>query len=387
MISEESNKQHQKHAKLTRPELGEFGRDELAIIGTTCANIKNLASKIINGLTCKVAYVDADHKTEERGVNDNTVSSNGGYLEYTDKITFRRIDFKRDPNIFQRRMLFNEQDLVLVNGNHFAAKSQIVVVDPVKNLEKKQDKLSDVVLILLKEKDAVIPDFLQKLPGFHKIPVLSFDDETRIIDFVKSFLAQKVPALHGLILSGGQSSRMKMDKGSLSYHGISQRQYLFNLLSNYCNKTFISCNAQQAVELDGELPIIRDNFLQLGPMGGILSALQTDPNAAWLTVACDLPYLSEKTIQYLVQNRNPSKTATAFLDPKGEFPEPLITIWEPKSYSILLQFLSQGYSCPRKALIISDIELLKAPDEKEFLNANFPEEYQDALKHLKTNKV
>ncbi|MGI8636301.1 MAG: hypothetical protein ACR2KZ_12960, partial [Segetibacter sp.] len=216
MISEESNKQHQKHAKLTRPGLGEFGRDELAIIGTTCANIKNLAAKIINGLTCKVAYVDADHKTEARELNDNTVLSNGGYFEYTDKITFRRIDFKTDLNIFQRRMLFNEQDLVLVNGNHFAAKSQIVVVDPVKNLEKKLDKLTDVVLILLKEKDAIIPDFLQKLPNFHSIPVLSFDDETGIIDFVKSFLAQKVPALHGLILSGGQSSRMKMDKGSLS---------------------------------------------------------------------------------------------------------------------------------------------------------------------------
>ena len=386
MISEESNKPHQKHAKLARPALGEFGRNELAIVGTTCANIKALAARIIKSLSCKVAYVDADHKPAETEAGNNTVLNNVGNLEYTDKISFQRIDFKTSLNVFQRRTLFNEQDLIIVNGNHFSAKSQVVVIDPIKNLEKKLDKLTDVVLILLNEESDSVPEYFQNLTGFAKIPVLSLQDETGINDFFKKFLNEKISPLHGLILSGGQSSRMRKDKGSLSYHGVSQRQYLFDLLSNYCTGSFISCNAQQATELNGALPFIEDNFLHLGPMGGILSALQSDPNCAWLTVACDLPYLSERTIEYLVQNRNPSKAATAFLDPNGEFPEPLITIWEPKSFSILLQFLAQGYSCPRKALINSDIELLKAPDAKEFVNANFPEEYEDALKNLKTSK-
>ncbi|HKI46429.1 MAG TPA: NTP transferase domain-containing protein, partial [Balneolales bacterium] len=125
----------------------------------------------------------------------------------------------------------------------------------------------------------------------------------------------------------------------------------------------------------------------LGPMSGILSAFQSDPDAAWFTVACDLPYLSCQTLDFLLKNRNPSKAATAFYDPKGEFPEPLITIWEPRSYPALLQFLSQGYTCPRKALINSDTRLLQAPDVNELRNVNNPEEYEEAVKELSHEAV
>ncbi|GEO09585.1 hypothetical protein SAE01_20810 [Segetibacter aerophilus] len=377
---------HQKHAKLARPDLGEFGRNEIAILGTTCNNIRTLANSLVKQLSSssKIAYVDADHKDagSSDNINDTTIA-NGGFLEYTNKISFQRLDFKNDLNSFQRRAIFNDQDLIIVNGNHFTAKAQIVVIDPVKNLEKKLEQLTDIRLILLKDETVSIPDFLKRHEGFNEIPVLSLNDENGIAEFIRELLSKRIPPINGLVLSGGLSSRMKKDKGDLNYHGVSQREYLYELLSKHCNKAFISCNAEQAVELGGRLPFIQDNFLHLGPMGGILSALQTDPNAAWLTIACDLPYLTERTIEYLVANRNSSKTATAFLDPSGDFPEPLITLWEPKSYFVLLQFLSQGYSCPRKVLINSDILLLKAPNEKEFLNANSPEQYEMAVSELR----
>jgi molybdopterin-guanine dinucleotide biosynthesis protein A len=383
VISDGANDQHQKHTKLSRPIIGEFGRNEIAILGTTCDNIKKLAREIISDLSNSyvISYVDADHHSTKTDGGETEIS-NGAFIEFTDKINFQRVDFKNHLSPFQRRILFNDQDLVIVNGNHFAAQSQIVIIDPVKDLEKKVKKLTDVKLILLKEKSLAIPEFLQKLPGFESIPVLSLDDLNAIQGFVREFVQSRIPQLKGLVLSGGESSRMKTDKGNLNYHGVNQRKYLYELLLKNCSETFISCNQKQAVELKDVLPIIQDTFLNLGPLGGILSAFQIDPNVAWLTVACDLPYLSEKTIEYLVQNRNPSKMATAFLDPEGTFPEPLITIWEPKAYQVLLQFLSLGYSCPRKALINSDIQLLKAPEVKELQNVNYPNEYQEALARL-----
>ncbi|MDQ6815696.1 MAG: NTP transferase domain-containing protein [Bacteroidota bacterium] len=387
MILEETNKPHQKHAKLTRPDLGAFGRNELAIVGTTCANIKQLAYSIIERMPVyKIAYVDADHKRGHEEEANVVALTNGVSLEYTDKISFQRVDSKTRLNPFQNRTLFNEQHLVIVNGNHFAGRSQIVVVDPLKNLEKKIDQLTDVRLILLKEADSGIPDFLQKLPGINSVPVLALQDVNAISAFVRKFLQERVPSLHGLVLSGGQSSRMKKDKGSISYHGISQRQYLYDLLSKHCIKTFVSCNAEQAVEIGDTVPLIQDSFLKMGPAGGVLSALRTDPNAAWLVVACDLPYLSESTIKYLVEHRNPAKNATAFLDPDGQFPEPLVAIWEPRSYLTLLQFVGQGYSCPRKTLTNSDIELLTAPDATEFLNVNSPDQYEDAVLNLRKRR-
>ena len=74
--------------------------------------------------------------------------------------------------------------------------------------------------------------------------------------------------------------------------------------------------------------------------------------------------------------------ATAFYDSDNKFPEPLITIWEARAYPILLQFLSQGYSCPRKVLINSDIELLAAPNVSELKNVNYPHERDEAFNHF-----
>jgi molybdopterin-guanine dinucleotide biosynthesis protein A len=113
-----------------------------------------------------------------------------------------------------------------------------------------------------------------------------------------------------------------------------------------------------------------------------LSAFQTNPNTAWFTLACDLPYLSSQTLDYLADHRNPSKIATCFIDSENKFPEPLITIWEPRAYPIMLQFLSQGYSCPRKVLINSDVELLQAPVIADLQNVNYPQQRQEAMEYL-----
>jgi len=387
-VTSAANKPHQKHAKLARLEAGEFGRNELAIVGTTCDNIRHLAYGIISQLTAyKIAYADADHKGENADRERLSAINNNGYAEYINKIFFTRLDINTQPNPFQKRALLNDCDLVLVNGNHFTASSQVMVLDPAKSLQNKLDKLTNVRLILLKDYTGQIPDYITNhLPHFSAIPVLPFDDTQAIIDFVSDFMQQQIPAVNGLVLSGGLSTRMGNDKSEINYHGTTQRQHVFNLLSSYCKEVFVSCNQEQAQSI-GDLPFIQDSFLGLGPLGGILSAFQQNPNVAWLTVACDLPLLSTAIIQYLISHRNPSKMATAFLDSAGEFPEPLVTIWEPRAYPILLQFLSQGYSCPRKALINSDVAILQAPDAFAFKNVNTTEEYKDvmAILHNKHN--
>lgn len=374
---------HQKHAKLTRPQLGEFHRNELAILGTTCSNIRTLANKLIQELYAKykIAFVDADHKAPE--ADDDSALNHGASLEFIDKITYRSLNYKASFNAFENRNLFNEQDLVMVNGNHFNAQSQIVVIDPVKSLDQKLEKLTNIQLILLADGVEVLPPYIIQhlLPGT-AAPILKLSDALAIANFLDKYLIQRIPALNGLVLAGGQSQRMQTDKGSLKYFGKSQRLHVHELLSVWCTETYISCANAQAVNEQEQLRVIVDAFLGLGPFGGILSALQTNPNSAWLTVACDLPYLSAQTLAYLVEHRNPSKMATCFIDSDNKFPEPLITIWEPRAYPLMLQFLSQGYSCPRKVLINTDIELLQAPVIDDLQNVNYPEEREAAMVNL-----
>lgn len=374
MISPASHK-HEKHATLARPG-GEWGRSELAIIGTTCDDCKALATAIIQQLSSyKIAYADAEHKTEA-AENESPVSHTA-FIGYTSKISYTQLNTRVQPNAFQKRVLLNECDLVLVNGNHFTASKQALVIDERKPLEKKLDKLTGVQMVIMKGSGTSIPDYLvQHLPSIHQLPRFSFNDIDGIAQHIKQFL--QPPAINGLVLSGGKSTRMGKDKGSLRYHHTIQRDHVFQMLSSHCRETYISCNAEQSKDITNA-PAIEDTFLNLGPLSGILSAFQHNPNTAWLTVACDLPFLHEDTIAHLITHRAPSRTATAFWDAGGKFPEPLVTIWEPKAYPVLLQFLAQGYSCPRKALINSDVEMLSAPDAQVFKNINTTEEYREAI--------
>ena len=121
----------------------------------------------------------------------------------------------------------------------------------------------------------------------------------------------------------------------------------------------------------------------MGPYGAILSAFREHPNHAWLTVACDLPLLSQATIETLVAKRDPSRVATCFHNPDTKFPEPLITIWEPRAYPILLEFLSQGYSCPRKVLINTDVKEIVVEQVEFMENVNDPSAYEEMLQKIK----
>ncbi|RTQ46755.1 molybdopterin-guanine dinucleotide biosynthesis protein MobA [Hymenobacter gummosus] len=384
----EPNK-HQKHAALARPDIGEFGRHELGFLGAPCGVIKDLAARLLPLLTpaLRVAYVDADHAAGDDAADGgaggaDAILQAGAAAELTDKIHFRRLDVRRGMDKFIQPQWLHEQSLVLVNGNHFRARQQVVIIDARKPLDKKLDRLTDVQLILLSEGQAEVPAVLQAHLGDQAVPVLPLADTAAIAAWVQQWLLRHQAPLRGLVLTGGRSQRMQEDKGRLRYHQQEQQEHAAALLAPFCQDVLISCRPDQAAAVPAGLRALPDQFLDLGPLGGLLSAFRHDPNAAWLVVACDLPFLTEQTLQHLVQQRHAGRVATAFQSPDNEFPEPLITIWEPRSYPVLLQFLGLGYSCPRKVLINSDVELLAAPAPQELRNVNTPAERDAARQEL-----
>ena len=364
-----STARHKKHADIARPALGEFHRNELAIIGAPCSEIQKLANQLIDilGQEMRIAYVDADH-------SENDSESWVGYANFTDKISFNRFDTKAGLNKFQRRSLFNTCDLVLVNGNHFKAKNQVVVIHQAKeeSLSRKLDRLTDVSMVLLEnESSEVYPFLVDVLP--ENVPVLKLCEDAQIADWIRAWMLERRSSVRGLVLSGGKSQRLGRDKTIIDYHGRPQKDWLYDMLREHCDDVHLSVRPDQSTDSDGQQSIA-DSFINLGPFGGILSAFREYPDQAWLVVASDLPLVDSEVISYLLSKRNTSKLATAFLNPKTGFADPLITIWEPRAYPVLLSFMAQGYSCPRKVLINSDIELLDVPDENWLLNVNTQED-------------
>lgn len=189
--------------------------------------------------------------------------------------------------------------------------------------------------------------------------------------------------VYGLVLIGGKSRRMGIDKSHLQYH--TQPQYLHqaNMLASLCNQTFLSIANDDKKNEYRFFKTITDLYPERGPIGAILSAFDFAPQKAWLTVACDLPHLDSITLKQLMEKRNPNKIATCFLNPESEHPEPLATIWEPAAFLLLKEELLNGKSSPRLVLQKHDTELLHLSDPKKIANVNTPGEKAIAENLLK----
>jgi molybdenum cofactor guanylyltransferase len=189
--------------------------------------------------------------------------------------------------------------------------------------------------------------------------------------------------LYGLILAGGSSARMQRDKAALQYQGRSQLDRAFELASRQVSKVFVSVRANQRHDpVRSAKPMIVDSAAGEGPIVGIRSALAAHPQAAWLVLACDLPFLSDAVLEHLLAGRDPNALATAYRSAHDGLPEPLCAVWEPAAAAALDAYQSGGGRCPRKFLIGHGARLLDPIDERALDNVNTPEEYAQARQAL-----
>jgi len=371
-------KKHEKHTKLTLRKSGNYAFQEIAILGVKCAIIADLSQKIAKILqkTTKIAYFDASHNTEET-------------IPFLDTFTFNEsgvlnVNKASSLNKFNTRIQLSAYDLVFINGNHYQAKKQIVILDNDKeaSIKKRIDQITDIKCLIKLNKDSEIFDCLKdKFKDIDTVPIYNIDTIESISNHIKAIIKEAEPPLNGLVLAGGKSTRMGSDKGLLEYHGLPQRDFLFKQMKQVLGKkseVYLSTRAEQKIT---DTPVITDKFIGLGPFGAICSAFMHNPNMAYLVVATDLPFVNKEVLELLISQRDTTKIATAIKGKSKQFMEPLVTIWEPKAYPALLGFLAQGYSCPRKALINSDVAIVEV-DDAFIENINTPDDFKEAQEKL-----
>jgi len=179
----------------------------------------------------------------------------------------------------------------------------------------------------------------------------------------------------GLVLAGGKSRRMGSDKAALVSGGETQLGRAVKLLGGHVSRVFVSTSASQANDpVRRDFDQIVDRYEDIGPVAGILSAMDMDPQVSWLVLACDLPNIDAGTIGYLLENASADHHATAFRSVVDDMPEPLCAIYRPASRAIIDSFVKDGFNCPRKILINSSTCLLTQPNPGALHNINTPED-------------
>lgn len=186
--------------------------------------------------------------------------------------------------------------------------------------------------------------------------------------------------LHGLVLAGGQSRRMRQDKAYLVYDGAPQLRRAFDLVASVVARCFVSVRQSQHDDpLRAAFPQIVDRLEDRGPAAGILAALESHPGVGWLVVACDLPLLDPAALQTLVSSRASDADATAYISRFDGKPEPLCAIWEPSSRAALATSIERGDASLRRVLAQLRIHLIHPERDEALFNTNTPEE-ADAIR-------
>jgi molybdenum cofactor guanylyltransferase len=181
--------------------------------------------------------------------------------------------------------------------------------------------------------------------------------------------------IFGLVLAGGRSRRMGRDKALIEQGGVSLLEHAFRLADALTDGARVSVRADQALDPGRRrFPQVVDRYSDMGPVAGILSALQAEPEADWLVIACDLPNLDRRTVSLLLEQAPPDAPLTAYRSAVDGLPEPLCAIYRSGSEALIAPFVERGIFCPRKILIHNDAVLLDLPERDALLNVNTPQE-------------
>ena len=115
----------------------------------------------------------------------------------------------------------------------------------------------------------------------------------------------KIKDVTGIILCGGDSTRMQTNKALLKIGDLTVIEIIFNKLKNLFDEVIISANnVSDFTFLD--LPIVPDVILNKGPLAGIQASLNYSKTNKNFIISCDMPLISEQMIEF-IGNHNSDK--------------------------------------------------------------------------------
>ncbi len=151
----------------------------------------------------------------------------------------------------------------------------------------------------------------------------------------------------GLILMGGQNSRMGgAKKALLSYRGKYFYEHIRQAMADAgIGKIFVS--VEQSWEPDLGIPQIVDEYEQIGPLGGIVTALErmAEPGLGEMpegifVMPCDVPRISAVLLQEILTRFEKDRQPVVLF--AGSRPNPLIAVYTKACLPVLKAQIAEG---------------------------------------------
>lgn len=193
-------------------------------------------------------------------------------------------------------------------------------------------------------------------------------------------------AIGGFILAGGRSSRMGRPKGLLAFAGKPLVVHLACLIESAVEPPVII--GPPGVYGSLGFRVAADDRRNLGPLGGISTALRVSTCGWNLVVGCDLPFLTREWIEFLVA-RAIASPADAVIPVNERGFEPLCAMYRKRAQIAIAEALERGVRKITDGLAgltlatIAPVEWkVFDPRGRLFKNINTPADYDEAREGL-----
>lgn len=187
----------------------------------------------------------------------------------------------------------------------------------------------------------------------------------------------------GVILAGGKSSRMGVNKSFLKLGSQTIIERITVLMKSIFKEVIIITNTPEEYAFF-QLPLYEDIAKGKGPLGGIHSGLTYSKTEKNFVISCDVPLMTKEMIEYIANFK--TDKPIIFCEAAG-YHQPLAGIYSKKIVSEIEKFISNNEINDRSfhhflknvnAEIIHPGDLSIYNDEI-FFNVNKKEDYEKLL--------
>ncbi len=198
------------------------------------------------------------------------------------------------------------------------------------------------------------------------------------------------PAIPGVILAGGLSSRMGLDKARVRLAGTPLLDRAIRRLRPQVSSLAVNANGPLLFEPGGELPVVADSGpSRTGPLGGVLAALdharRTSPDATHVvTVPIDSPFFPQDLVARLARAADRPGRIVAARSAGGL--HPVFALWPLALHDDLAEWLAGGGALRVRSYLerhqardvtFSPYETPRGPFDP-FFNINTPDDLVEA---------
>ncbi len=206
---------------------------------------------------------------------------------------------------------------------------------------------------------------------------------------------KKIYPLTAIILAGGKSTRVGLNKSKdqIKFAGRPLIDWVISKLTSLDNlkeENIIIVGPKE--KYPHFKRVVQDIFPQKGPLGGIFSGLKASNSQYNLVVACDMPFLEVKLLQYMREEIDSNDIIIPRYN-RG-YIEPLCAIYSKKCLEVMEKNIQSGILSVRKIFPYLKIKYIEEEEVKKydpkfysFFNVNFKHDFRKAEELIKKKEA